>query len=276
MKNWKVTVASAAMGAVALCMGGAAYATTAPGEQVGLNEASPLPEGVYFIDTNRYQNTGDVNGLKHNSLYENIPIIAWSTPWQILGARLEVLAAVPFLQLGGLAGACGACTDQVAPVGGFALAWNLGGGLSFSNIVLEYAKSDNALAKAAGLNVWTFRDTGALAYTMGGWTFLADGTINVTSDSNIQKNSFLYDLSALRTFGKWTVGAIAYGSTNIEGPSVYQNAAGAMVGYDFGPLTLQAYVAQDFSVSRGLTESTIGWTRVIIPLWNPAANESLK
>ena len=88
-----------ALGALALC-GGSAYAApvTPPGEEAGLNGASPLAEGVYFI--NIYGTGGDyLVDDKLSNLSFNVPVIAWATPWQInlLGftGRFEVIAAVP-------------------------------------------------------------------------------------------------------------------------------------------------------------------------------------
>jgi hypothetical protein len=273
--NIKTTLASIALGTAALLASGAAYATTAPGEQVGLDEASPLPEGIFLIDTARLER---VAGIAHQGgsveLLENIPIIAWSTPWHILGARLEILAAAPYAGINDVV-APGWVDGQVAPVAGYALAWNFGA-LSVSNIQVEYAPSNNRIGSGLGLNVWTFRDTLATTYKLGGGlTFMADATINLTSNDQqtghaVQNSSFLYDLSLLKSFGKWTVGAVAFGTSDIEnkaGPETFRNAAGGLVGYDFGPVILQGFLTHDYDNSKGTPEASTFWTRAIIPLW---------
>ncbi len=284
MNSIKTTFASIALGAAALLASGAAHATTAPGEQVGLDEASPLPEGIFFINTTRFERL-TVPGAQ---AVENIPIIAWSTPWHILGGRLEILAAAPSIAVS-VPGFGDTLDGFVAPVAGGALAWDLGGGASFSNIVLEYAPTNNPVSVILGINVWTFRDTAAFTYKFGGgWTFMADGTINlptndVETGAKVQDDTFLYDISLLKSFGKWTVGAVAFGTHDIEhsiGTCTlcgYRDAAGVLVGYDFGPVTLQAFATQDYNIDGVVNarEASTFWTRAIIPLWVAPA-ESMK
>ena len=90
-----------ALGALALC-GGSAYAApiTPPGEEAGLNAASPLPEGIYFV--NVFGTGGDyLVDDKRSNLTFTVPIILWATPWQpnFLGfnGRFEVVAAAPVI-----------------------------------------------------------------------------------------------------------------------------------------------------------------------------------
>jgi len=58
------------------------------------------------------------------------------------------------------------------------------------------------------------------------------------------------DLTATKKFGKWEFGPVAYGSTDLTRPIAgYQKqsdfAVGGLLGYDFGPLTLQAYATTE-------------------------------
>ena len=48
-------------------------------------------------------------------------------------------------------------------------------------------------------------------------------------------------------------------------------ALGGLIGYDFGPFSVQAYVARDVVTSAGVRESTDGWFRIVAPLYTPAA-----
>ena len=50
-----------------------------------------------------------------------------------------------------------------------------------------------------------------------------------------------------------------------------QFAVGGLFGYDFGPLTLQAYATTDVVEHNYGGRDTRGWFRMIIPLWTPPA-----
>ena len=50
-----------------------------------------------------------------------------------------------------------------------------------------------------------------------------------------------------------------------------QFAVGGLFGYDFGPLTLQAYATTDVVEHNYGGRDTRGWFRMIIPLWTPLA-----
>jgi Putative MetA-pathway of phenol degradation len=82
------------------------------------------------------------------------------------------------------------------------------------------------------------------------------------------------DLTAVKKFGKWQLGPGAYGSSDLTRPIAgYQQqtqfAAGALFGYDFGLLTLQAYATTDVVEHNYGGRDTRGWFRMIVPLWTP-------
>jgi hypothetical protein len=84
------------------------------------------------------------------------------------------------------------------------------------------------------------------------------------------------DLTAIKKFGKWQIGPVAYGSADLAHPiGSYQQqaqfAVGGLFGYDFGPLTLQAYATADAVEHNYGGRDTRGWFRMIIPLWTPPA-----
>jgi hypothetical protein len=69
---------------------------------------------------------------------------------------------------------------------------------------------------------------------------------------------------------------VAYGSSDLTHPiASYQQqtqfAVGGLFGYDFGPLTLQAYATTDVVEHNYGGRDTRGWFRMIIPLWTPPA-----
>ena len=70
------------------------------------------------------------------------------------------------------------------------------------------------------------------------------------------------------------LGPVAYGSSDLSHPiASYQQqtqvAVGGLFGYDFGPLTLQAYATTDVVEHNYGGRDTRGWFRMVIPLWTP-------
>ncbi len=183
----KTKLASIALGAIALC-GGSAYAVpvTPPGEEAGLNAASPLPAGVYFV--NIFGSGGDYLPLtddKKSNLTFDVPVILWATPWEVnlLGftGRLEVIAAAPIIGNVGVpycGGICGPAGNQGVPptLGGrditafynpFAeagFAWDLGNGWGFSSFDGGYAPIDNEL-RFFGQDIWVYNNRSWLGWT---------------------------------------------------------------------------------------------------------------
>jgi Putative MetA-pathway of phenol degradation len=67
---------------------------------------------------------------------------------------------------------------------------------------------------------------------------------------------------------------VAYGSTDLTSPiATYQKqsqfAVGGLVGYDFGPIKLQAYATTDVTDRNYGGRDTRGWLRASIPIWKP-------
>jgi len=80
-------------GALLFCAAGSALAgsATQPGETVGAPSGAPAPPGFYFANKANWgcRNTspeGTCVGI-------DIPVLAWSTPWTIFGARLQLYSA---------------------------------------------------------------------------------------------------------------------------------------------------------------------------------------
>jgi hypothetical protein len=68
---------------------------------------------------------------------------------------------------------------------------------------------------------------------------------------------------------------VGFGSTDLTRPiSTYlkqsQIALDGLVGYDFGPLELQAYVTRDVYEQNYGGYDTRAWFRLVIPLWQQA------
>ncbi len=95
----KSKIIGAAVGALGLCRPDRrrfqAFPLTPPGERVGLDLASPLPEGIYFVDIasvggNRPWTAGP--GATASAFNDNVPVVVWSTPWNIMGGHMPFLA----------------------------------------------------------------------------------------------------------------------------------------------------------------------------------------
>ncbi|MGO9943694.1 MAG: hypothetical protein ACLPIC_13130 [Rhodoblastus sp.] len=294
-----------AVAALALTSGAAlAASTNPPGERAGLDLASPLPEGVYFVDllsvgNFRGYNPGSVGDTMTNgnsSLNYQVPIIAWSTPWTLLGARVQLLAAAPMLEAGynHINGAVGGVLGYVKPAllnatngsGGYVhgmynpfvagqLAWNLGNGWSVSALMGAYLPiSGGDLGNA--YNRTTLHEQLAIAYHMNGWNFTANlmfgeiltqGSCSVGAPSPVlglpnatcnNNDYFNYDLGLTHTFGKWEVGMVAFGSTDFNVPGSNTNLAGPGSGFNGAAWTNYAGQAQSQFALGGLVGYNFG------------------
>jgi hypothetical protein len=280
--------AVAAAGMLSLCSTLPAHAgsVTQPGETVGVAAGAPLPPGVYFVNTASY-GCRDLSPEDVCSLV-TIPVIAWSTPWTILGGRLQFLAFAPAVEVG---------VDHTLYRSGFynpgglvQLAWDLGGGLGVSYAIGAYFENDTDVS-------WS--DTSlnqrlAVSYTGGGWNLTANliyGTHfdSVNADPQLSPCPFVgglncnpdfinLDLTATKKFGKWEFGPVAFGSWDVSTPlDGYQRqrqfAVGGLVGYDFGPVNLQMYATTDVTQDNYNGYDTRLWTRITFPIWNPKVHE---
>jgi outer membrane protein OmpA-like peptidoglycan-associated protein len=259
-------------GALLCGLSGPAYAgsVTEAGETVGLALGAPLPPGWYFVDTASYisrNNKPDIEAVV------NIPVIAVSTPWQFAGGRIEAYAAFPedILNVGGN---YSSGFYNIAFLVGEA--WDFGNGWNFSNFVGGYTPM-----KANGLatNNWVFNERAAVTYLSNGWDLTAHviygkvGTDVVTGKQDTP-DYINYDLTAVKTFGKWTIGPVGYGSADLSslGPGYVEQsqfALGGLVGYDFGPLTFQIYITHDLTETGYTGEDTRAFLRWVVPLFVP-------
>ena len=86
-------------------------------------------------------------------------------------------------------------------------------------------------------------------------------------------------VTATKTFGKWEIGPVGYYSTDLNAPIAgylkqSQFALGGLIGYNFGPVILQAYLTTDVYEQNYGGHDTRLWGRVIVPLGNPFATAS--
>jgi hypothetical protein len=247
---------------------GHAGSVTQPGETVGVAAGAPLPQGLYFVNTFDYGHRDDVDVFAA----VDIPVLAWSTPWTLFGARVQFLVATPFIDASGPASHS---FGWYNPLVSGQLAWDLGNGWGFSYLLGAYISVDTPV----GFNSTSLNQRFAVSYTANGWNLTANLIWGVQFDgvtATINPDFLNLDLTATKKFGKWEIGPVAFGSTDLNSPIAgYQKqsqfALGGLVGYDFGPIIMQAYVTTDVTEENYGGRDTRGWFRVIVPVWTPPA-----
>src|SRR5215471_11911474 len=277
----------AAAGALSLCLTAPVLAAsvTQPGETIGVAAGAPLPPGFYFVNTADW---GCRNLSPDKSCAGvDIPVIAWSTPWQLLGARLQFLVATPVVEVG--VQNSNYHSGIYNPLVSGQLAWDLGNGWGFSYLLGAYIKVDSPVA----FDSTSLNQRFALSYTGNGWNLTANTIWGIHMDSvtdcttliasvgtcGINPNFLNVDLTATKKFGKWEIGPVGYYSTDLNSPlpgygKQSQFAVGGLIGYDFGPVILQAYLTTDVYEKNYGGHDTRFWARIILPLGNPFATAS--
>ena len=277
----------AAACALSVCMASSTAfggSVTQPGETVGIPTGAPLPQGLYFTNTADW---GCRNTSPTRCLGITIPIVTWSTPWTFLGARVQVFTVTPVIEIGVSNTSYNASVYNPALFG--QLAWDLGNGFGFSYAFGSYA----GIGQSVAWSSTSLNQRFALSYTANDWNLTANVIYGTQLDSvtnrpqvsrcpapfglNSCNPDFInVDLTATKKLGKWEFGAVAFGNTDLTSPVPnYQRqsqfAAGGLVGYDFGPIKLQAYATTDVAEHNYGGLAARGWFRMIIPLWTPEA-----
>jgi hypothetical protein len=244
-----------------------------------------------------------------------VPLL-WVPGWTFFGANYSasvVEAFYVFVACGaGNANNGGGGCGGAAPFagGGFVytntfiqpinLSWNLGGGWFVATA--SRSRRRTALTRPARRTRTTGpsnRRSRSRIWGTAGWR---RGTTSTTStpstgtccavNNNITSGNAIYgDLTAVYKIGKWSIGPVGYyefQTTNDTGnctPAAgvnlcgrYQTAAaGALVGYDFGPVDLQVWVTDSF-VGQNTPQGSSGlnvWSRIGFKIWGPDAPKPL-
>ncbi|WP_457107060.1 transporter [Methylobacterium sp. P5_C11] len=240
-----------------------------PGQTVGLPVGAQLPVGLYFVNLSSFGVRG--TRPRDSATNVNLPTFAWATPWDVAGGRLQFFFTQPIA----------AARSQGAPyqsgVGqqllAAQLAWDLGHDVGVSYLFGGYLPIQTRfLTQSASL---THRF--AVSYTGQDWNLTANLLHGVFLDTR-SPSGVLYpdylnlDLTMTKKFGRWQVGAVAFGSSDLptavaSGRPQGQIAVGGLVGYNFGPVNLQAYVTRDVVERNYGGREVRGWLRAIVPLY---------
>lgn len=240
-----------------------------PGQTVGQAPGAPLPIGLYFIDTSSFGSRAITpRGTESNI---NLPSFIWATPAEVVGGRLQLVVLQPITA---------SSTRGAAYQSGFGqtllaaqVAWKLGNNLNFSYLLGAYLPSDTKIVIQNPVLHQRF----AITYNGDGWNLTGNFLYGTFFDTRSASGSFYpdflnLDLTATKHFGKWEIGPVAFGSTDLPttNPSYArqgQFAVGGLVGYNFGPVNLQAYVTRDVVQRNYAGLETRGWLRATVPIY---------
>ncbi|WP_082502732.1 transporter [Methylobacterium sp. Leaf100] len=270
---------SAALVAGVLGLGsGVAEAASAaqPGQTVGLPVGAQLPVGLYFVNTSSF-GVRDTRPLGSESNI-NLPTFLWATPWSLFGARLNLAVIQPVVA----ASARGAPYQSGigVPLMAAQLAWKLSDNFGVSYLFGGYHPVETRFVIQNASLSHRF----AATYSGDGWNLTANLLYGIYLDpispqGGVYPDYLNLDLTATKKFGKWEIGPVAFGSSDL--PTRFpgyqrqgQIAVGGLVGYNFGPVNLQAYVTQDVVERNYGGRETRGWLRVIVPIYKEATNSA--
>jgi hypothetical protein len=188
--------------------------------------------------------------------------------WSFLGARYDAVIVQPVSNLG--VGApinssyFGLHNTLFIPI---ELSWKLGDSGLFVKSGFGFYAPDGTITGANGLGGpghpwWTFVPSVIVSYLKDGWNLTAGLYLEADTKNTYtgyQSGDVLHaEFAATRRIGKWTVGPIGYyyGQVTDDRSSAYYHdainvnrynvwAAGALVGYDFGPVAVNVWALDD-------------------------------
>lgn len=242
-----------------------------PGITVGLPTGWQVPEGVQMNLTTSFAERGTLP--RDNQGNNNLVVFLWATPWKVLGGQLRLIQSFPFNAVSPQEGPWQAGLAQ--PLTTAQVAWKIGENLGVSYFLGGFWPSDTLFALRSASIAQRF----AISYVGDGWNLTANlhyGTmLEENSPTGVHYSDYMnLDLTATKRFGKWQLGAVAFGSTDLptNRPGyrpVGQFAAGALVGYAFEKFTVQTFVTRDIAQRNLGGEETRAWLRFLVPLWRP-------
>ena len=256
---------------------GAVGWTQKPGLVLG-NAATAPPTGLYMFDQAFTYQAKIVGPGAPNPGGSGTPVSAvvaasgllWVPGWNFLGASYDAVIVAPFLTaaVGSPVNVMpqGMINTFIAPV---ELNWKLGDSGFFVKAGLGMYVPDGTTTGLNGLGAagqpwWTFQPNLVVSYLKDGWNL----TSNIFQEINTKNTVTGYtsgdilhaEFTATKTIGKWTVGPVAYyvgqvtddkssafyaGAINVNRYNIW--AAGGLVGYNFGPATLNVWALSEVS-----------------------------
>jgi hypothetical protein len=249
-----------------------------PGIAIGNTTAAAPPPGIYMFEqvwTYQARFTGpgapNVAGLPAQLSVTSAGTGFLFVPgWTFLGATYDAVIVQPFATAGFgppiNAVKTGVHNSYLVPV---ELSWNLGQGF-FTKAGLGIGAPDGTISGPNGLgNVgnpwWTFRPELIFSYLKDGGNLTSAFYYEMNTASTVTQyrsgDVLDAEFTVTKQFGKWTLGAVDYYVAQVgndTSSAFYQNAintnrfsvaaAGALVGYNFGPVQLNVWGFKEFNV----------------------------
>ncbi|WP_454916223.1 transporter [Xanthobacter sediminis] len=267
MKAFLKLTTSGAMVLMATATDALADSQMFPGISTGVPIGAPLPEGVYAVVIPSFGSRQDTPQVDVTPVG---PWLLWSTPWTILGGRLIFDTVTPYANVDVHGGP--EFSGFSNTLFGAKLAYDLGGGW-YGALLAGFR---TPVRSDIGQNYTSAQGAVAFSYLADGWnlsaTFIAGTGRSGTTPATGGADWLNLDLTATKKFGKWEVGAVAFGNTDLSSPFVgyakqSQTAAGGLVGYDFGAFNVQLKVTSTITEQNYGGRETRVWANIFIPLW---------
>jgi hypothetical protein len=288
-----------------------------PGLYTGLgtvyvNSPPPAPAGIGHSTGNACIPVSGGSCARVVSFAQAVPLL-WVPGWNFLGATYtaSIVQAFYAFTACGVAGSGGNCSGG-APIsgGGFVyantfiqpinLSWNLGGGWFVAGAFGFMPPDGTHQTGTPNPDFWTFEPSLAFSYLDSSWVLSANFFYDIATQSQgvccasariTSGNALFGDFTVLYKIGKWTIGPVGYfeeqttpdtgGCTPAPGVNLCgqleQVAVGGLIGYDFGPVSVQVWVTDNL-VGKNVPLSPgtfITWSRLSFKVWEPEAKPVL-
>jgi hypothetical protein len=193
---------------------------------------------------------------------------------------------------------------------GGSLSWNLGQGWFFAAGFAFEAPDGSRYQATFNPDYWSFEPTWAISYIANNWVLSANfayffntasrGTCcflqNAAGNGYLNGQELYVDLTALYKIGKWEIGPVAsiVTQTTADQPGSGFTCAtmaalnpgdqcgrenrirvGGLIGYDFGLVSLQAWVTDDVYCRDVAACGVAVWSRLGFKIWGPEAPKPL-
>jgi hypothetical protein len=280
------------------------WTTRLPGVTEGLTSGAVPPEGLYFVNETLFTPTklyspGDAKSSVQLDAFVDVPIIEWVPGIKILGADYAMIVAQPMDNVTTTNGSITSGTNLGSGFGWYdtlfepvVLSWALPNNFHVAaqlGVWLPVGTKDDRMAVKNSNRYWALEPGLGLSWIDDGWA----ANLLLTYDHNFKKDAdastlksyrsgdqFIAEYSINKTLGKWTLGVGGYAlkqverdestalggaTTKLANSEAAKYAIGPMIGYNFGPVIVQAYYHENIQ-----TENYVGghefWTRVLVPL----------
>ncbi|MDR3439962.1 transporter [Telmatospirillum sp.] len=280
------------------------WTTRLPGVTEGLSSGALPPAGLYFVNETLYTPThlyspGSKDTAVRLDAFVDVPIIEWAPGLKVLGADYAVLLAQPFTNITTTTGGTISNGNNIGSGFGWydtlvvpgVLSWSLPNDFHVATqlgLWLPDGSKDTRMAVKNSNRYWAVEPGVGVSWLHDGWS----ANLLLTYDVNFEKSAdnptlkdyrsgdqFIAEYSVTKTIGKWTFGVGGYALQQVEkdeatafngvkskvaNSEASKYALGPIVGYNFGPVIVQAYYHENLK-----TENYVGgnefWTRVLVP-----------